>query len=246
MPSRTGFGGGSEKQGPGVCCAGFEVTERTPSQPNAGATLDASSDHRTRCRRGLRQRRAQMAGHEHVVFVGHSVSAMIGVLAAAEEPERFGRLVLVGPSPRYIDDEGYVGGFTREDIDGAARVARQQLPRLVERDGAGDHGQPGPPELGEELTNSFCRTDPEIAAHFARVDLPRPTTAPTCRGCARRRSCCSARDDAIAPHAVGEYVHRRAARQRARPARRDRALPEPERARGDDRGDQGVPDAAPS
>src|SRR5690349_15557640 len=55
---------------------------------------------------------------ERAVFVGHSVSAMIGVLAANQEPERFESLVLVGPSPRYIDDDGYVGGFTREDIDG--------------------------------------------------------------------------------------------------------------------------------
>ena len=80
-----------------------------------------------------------------VVFVGHSVSAMIGVLAAIEEPERFAALVLVGPSPRYIDDGDYVGGFTARGHRRAARVAGQQLPRLVERDGAGDHGQPRPP-----------------------------------------------------------------------------------------------------
>ncbi len=76
-----------------------------------------------------------------VIFVGHSVSAMIGVLAAVEEPARFAKLVLVGPSPRYIDDEGYVGGFQAADIDEHARLAGQQLPRLVDRDGAGHHGQ---------------------------------------------------------------------------------------------------------
>jgi len=70
-----------------------------------------------------------------VTFVGHSVSATIGILAAAAEPNRF------GPSPRYIDDAGYVGGFTREDIDGLLQSHGQQLPRLVELDRSGDHGK---------------------------------------------------------------------------------------------------------
>jgi sigma-B regulation protein RsbQ len=76
---------------------------------------------------------------EDAIFVGHSVSAMIGVLAAKREPSRIGMLVLVGPSPCYVDDGGYTGGHRRP-----ARCAREQLPRLVERDGAGDHGQPRP------------------------------------------------------------------------------------------------------
>ena len=79
-----------------------------------------------------------------VIFVGHSVSAMIGVLAAHSEPDRFKALVLVGPSPRYIDDAGYVGGFSRQDIEGLLELAGQQLPWLVELDGAGDHRQRRP------------------------------------------------------------------------------------------------------
>jgi sigma-B regulation protein RsbQ len=143
-----------------------------------------------------------------VVFVGHSVSAMIGVLAAAAEPERFGRLVLVGPSPRYIDDEDYAGGFTREDIEGLlASMDSNYLgwsgamaPVIM---GNGDR-----PELGEELTSSFCRADPEIARHFARVtfmsdnrdDLAGMRTPSLVLQCA---------EDVIAPDAVGEYVDRR-------------------------------------
>ena len=142
-----------------------------------------------------------------VVFVGHSVSAMIGVLAAVAEPERFGRLVLVGPSPRYIDDEDYAGGFTREDIEG--------LLESMDSNYLGWSGAMAPvimgnadrPELGDELTNSFCRADPEIARHFARVtftsdnraDLPRVRTPSLVLQCA---------DDVIAPDAVGEYVDR--------------------------------------
>ena len=142
-----------------------------------------------------------------VIFIGHSVSAMIGVLAAVEEPERFAKLVLVGPSPRYIDDDDYVGGFTREDIEGLLESldsnylgwSAAMAPAIV--------GAAQPDELKEELTNSFCRTDPEIAKHFARVtflsdnraDLADVVTPALVLQCS---------DDVIAPHAVGEYVHR--------------------------------------
>ncbi len=141
-----------------------------------------------------------------VVFVGHSVSAMIGVLAAAAEPDRFARLVLVGPSPRYIDDEDYIGGFSREDIEGLLESldanylgwSSQMAPVIM--------GNPDRPELGEELTNSFCRADPEIAARFARVtflsdnraDLARVRTPSLILQCS---------DDVIAPEVVGDYVH---------------------------------------
>jgi sigma-B regulation protein RsbQ len=142
-----------------------------------------------------------------VVFVGHSVSAMIGVLAAAEEPERFARLVLVGPSPRYIDDDDYVGGFSREDVEGLLDSmdsnylgwSSQMAPVIM--------GNEDRPELGEELTNSFCRADPEIARNFARVtflsdnreDLAKVEVPSLVLQCA---------EDAIAPEAVGRFVER--------------------------------------
>jgi sigma-B regulation protein RsbQ len=146
---------------------------------------------------------------EDVVFVGHSVSAIIGVLAALAEPKRFGHLVLVGPSPRYIDDptSGYKGGFSRADIDG--------LLASLEENYLGWSAQMAPvimangdrPELGEELTNSFCRTDPRIAKHFARVtflsdnrsDLGKVNTPSLILQCS---------NDAIAPTTVGEWCHR--------------------------------------
>jgi sigma-B regulation protein RsbQ len=143
-----------------------------------------------------------------VIFVGHSVSSMIGVLAANADPERFAKLVLVGPSPRYIDDDGYVGGFTREDITGLLESLESNYLGWSSTMAPVIVGNPDRPELGEELTNSFCRTDPEIAAHFARVtflsdnreDLESvriPTLVLQCS------------DDAIAPRSVGEYVHER-------------------------------------
>ncbi len=144
----------------------------------------------------------------NVVFVGHSVSAMIGILAAIREPRRFARLVLVGPSPRYVDDADYVGGFSRQDIDGLLDLldsnhlgwSAAMAPTIM--------GNPDRPELAEELTNSFCRTDPDIARHFARVtflsdnraDLPRLDVPALVLQCA---------EDPIAPRPVGEYVHGR-------------------------------------
>jgi sigma-B regulation protein RsbQ len=142
-----------------------------------------------------------------VVFVGHSVSSMIGVLAAGREPERFGALVLVGPSPRYIDDGDYVGGFQQADIEEMLDSldsnylgwSSAMAPVII--------GNADRPELGDELTNSFCRTDPEIARQFARVtflsdnrvDLARVRTPTVILQCA---------EDVIAPASVGDYVHR--------------------------------------
>jgi sigma-B regulation protein RsbQ len=142
-----------------------------------------------------------------VVFVGHSVSAMIGVLAAVAEPDRFDALVLVGPSPRYIDEPGYVGGFGRQDIEGLLESlesnylgwSAQMAPVIM--------GNPDRPELGQELSNSFCRTDPEIARRFARVTFLSDNRADLSRVKARTLILQCA-DDVIAPRSVGEYVHR--------------------------------------
>ncbi len=141
-----------------------------------------------------------------VVFVGHSVAAMIGVLAAAEHPELFAELVLVGPSPRYVDDEGYRGGFTREEIeellstmDGNHLGWSAHVAPLV-------MGVPERPELGEELTSSFCRTDPELAQRFARTTFLSDNRADL----ARVRTpalVVQTRSDVIAPVEVGRYVH---------------------------------------
>ncbi len=141
------------------------------------------------------------------IFVGHSVSAMIGVLAATAEPDRFDKLVLIGPSPRYIDDDGYAGGFSREDIDGLLESLDSNYLGWSTAMAPVIMGNPGRPELGAELTNSFCRTDPEIARHFARVtflsdnrtDLPKVAAPSLILQCS---------EDVIAPQAVGEYVHR--------------------------------------
>ena len=106
---------------------------------------------------------------EDVVFVGHSVSAMIGVLAAAERPELFSRLVLVGPSPRYIDDGDYVGGFSREDIEELLESLDSNYLGWSSAMAPVIMGNPDRPELAEELTNSFCRADPQIAAQFSHT-----------------------------------------------------------------------------
>jgi sigma-B regulation protein RsbQ len=143
-----------------------------------------------------------------VVFVGHSVSAMIGVLAAGREPARFAKLVLVGPSPRYVDDDGYRGGFSREDIEGLLESLESNFLGWSSAMAPVIVGNPDRPELGEELTNSFCRTDPDIARHFARVTFLADNRADLA-GVRTPALVLQCSDDVIAPTAVGEYVHAR-------------------------------------
>ncbi|WP_317987939.1 alpha/beta fold hydrolase [Hyalangium gracile] len=141
------------------------------------------------------------------IFVGHSVSAMIGVLAAIAEPERFDKLILIGPSPCYVNDGDYVGGFHRADIDGLLESLDSNYLGWSSTMAPVIMGNPDRPELGQELTNSFCRTNPEIAKHFARVtflsdnraDLPKVKTPSLLLQCS---------EDLIAPEVVGEYLHR--------------------------------------
>jgi sigma-B regulation protein RsbQ len=143
---------------------------------------------------------------KQAVFVGHSVSAMIGVLAAIKEAELFKSLVLIGPSPRYINDESYIGGFTSLQVDELLDFLSDNYMGWSAAMAPAIMGNADRPELGEELTNSFCRTDPEIAKAFARVtftsdnraDLPRVTTPALILQCS---------SDIIAPQEVGEYVH---------------------------------------
>lgn len=148
-----------------------------------------------------------------VVYVGHSVSAMIGVLAAVREPARFGKMVLITPSPRYIDDGEYVGGFRLQDIEGLLELLDSNHMAWASMLGPTIMGNPDQPELAGELTDSLCRMDRDIARQFARVtflsdnraDLPRLRTPSLIVQCSQ---------DAIAPEAVGDYVHRQVPRSR--------------------------------
>ncbi|WP_306661548.1 alpha/beta fold hydrolase [Mangrovihabitans endophyticus] len=144
-----------------------------------------------------------------VIFVGHSVSAMIGVLAAIEEPERFDRLVLVGPSPCYINDPatGYVGGFGRSDIEEMLDSLDSNYLGWSSVMAPVIMGNPDRPELGAELTNSFCRTDPEIARQFARVTFFSDNRADL-RNLRVPALILQCSDDVIAPSVVGDFVHR--------------------------------------
>ncbi|GGQ49026.1 alpha/beta hydrolase [Streptomyces althioticus] len=140
------------------------------------------------------------------VVVGHSVSSMTAVLAAAAAPERIGALVMVCPSPRYIDEDGYRGGFSAEDIDELLESLESNYLGWSATMAPVIMGNPDRPELGEELTNSFCATDPDIARVFARTtflsdsrkDLETVTVPTLILECEQ---------DVIAPREVGAYVH---------------------------------------
>jgi sigma-B regulation protein RsbQ len=140
-------------------------------------------------------------------FVGHSVSAMIGALASIAAPGMFDKLVMVGPSPRYINDGDYTGGFTEQQIeelleslaDNHLGWSAAMAPAIM--------GNPDRPELSEELTNSFCRTDPEIARKFARATFMSDNRSDL-RHLTASTLILQTSEDIIASEVVGEYVHR--------------------------------------
>jgi sigma-B regulation protein RsbQ len=142
-----------------------------------------------------------------VIFVGHSVSAMIGLLATIAAPERFLAQLMIGPSPCYVNDGDYVGGFEPEDIEDLLDTVDSNYLGWSSSIAPVIMGAPEQPALSIELTNSFCRTDPEIAKHFARVtflsdhraDLGKSQVPALIIQCS---------DDVIAPVTVGEYMHR--------------------------------------
>lgn len=142
-----------------------------------------------------------------VVFVGHSVSAMIGMLAELKAPGTIDAQVMVSPSPCYINHDGYNGGLDQSDVDSLLETLESNYLGWSSTMAPAIMGAPGQPELGVELTNSFCRSDPKIAKQFARVtflsdnraDLPRLTTPTLILQCT---------DDLLAPQSVGEYMRR--------------------------------------
>ncbi|MDO7171814.1 alpha/beta fold hydrolase [Mariniflexile sp. AS56] len=143
----------------------------------------------------------------NVIFIGHSVSSMIGLLAALEQPNLFNSLVLIGPSARYINDENYKGGFSQEDLEGLLNVmdnnylgwANFLAPTVMKNDDK--------PELTEELKESFCSSDRTITRKFAEVtffsdnrdDLPKIDVPCLILQCS---------EDVIAPDEVGQYIHK--------------------------------------
>lgn len=140
------------------------------------------------------------------IFVGHSVSAMMGALATLQAPGMFSDLIMVGPSPRYVDDGDYVGGFSHAQVEELLEFLADNHLGWSAAMAPAIMGNPDRPELGAKLANSFCATDPEIARQFARAtffsdnraDLPRLEARTLVLQC---------REDIIAPPCVGEYVH---------------------------------------
>ena len=145
-------------------------------------------------------------GLSRAVLVGHSVSAMIGVLASINVPDMFESLVLVGPSPRYINDFPYFGGFSQEQIDELLESMADNHIGWSATMAPVIMGNPDRPQLGQELIDSFCRADPDVAREFARTtftsdnraDLPKVTARTLVLQCS---------EDMIAPSEVGAYVH---------------------------------------
>lgn len=148
----------------------------------------------------------EFAGPGPVIHIGHSVSAMIAVLADLQEPRRLAAHIMIGPSPCYINDGEYVGGFTLQDIQSLLDTMDSNYMGWASTMAPAIMGAPEQPELGEELTGSFCRSDPQFARQFARVtfmsdhrkDVTRITTKTLILQCSQ---------DLIAPVQVGDFLH---------------------------------------
>jgi sigma-B regulation protein RsbQ len=170
---------------------------RAPWDPVRHGSLDGYADDVLAICRAL--------GPEPVVFIGHSASASIGVLAASRQPELFARLVLITPSPRYIDDAEYVGGFSEEDIEALLGLLQADHNGWAAAMAPTIMGNPDRPELAAELAGTFCRQDPAVAVGFARATF----TADNRADFARVRTAClvlHCRDDAISPASVMDFV----------------------------------------
>lgn len=148
----------------------------------------------------------QELGLHNAVFVGHSVSSMIGALASIQAPNLFSSLVMVGPSPRYIDDVDYIGGFSEAQIDELLDFLAENHLGWSAAMGPAIMGNPEKPELGDALTKSFCATDPDIAREFARATFFSDNRADLFKISARALVM-QCKNDIIAPELVGEYVH---------------------------------------
>ena len=174
-------------------------SDRTAFDPAKYASLDGYADDVVEISRAM-----SVAGG---VFVGHSVSAMIGILASKKAPDLFESLILICPSPRYLDDAGYVGGFSPDQIeelldfldDNHIGWSQAMAPAIM--------GNADRPELGEELADSFCRMDPEVAKRFARTTILSDNRADLADVKARCLILQCA-EDIIAPDEVGAYMHR--------------------------------------
>jgi sigma-B regulation protein RsbQ len=142
---------------------------------------------------------------EEIIFVGHSVSSMIGLLAALSHPNRFQKIIMIGPSPCYINDDKYIGGFERKDIEGLLETMERNYIGWANFLAPAIMGNKDRPELGNELEESFCSTDPVIARQFAeatffsdnRKDLRHLKIPSLILQCS---------EDIIAPYVVGNYL----------------------------------------
>lgn len=144
---------------------------------------------------------------QDVIFVGHSVSSIIGLLAAIKNPFIFSKLIMLGPSPRYINEPGYIGGFERAEIDELLAIMKENYTKWAAFFAPKAMANPEIPELSEQLKDGFCTADPAITYEFARVtflsdnrkDLPLLKTPILILQIA---------EDIVAPLQVGEYMHK--------------------------------------
>ncbi|MGZ5245603.1 MAG: alpha/beta fold hydrolase [Flavitalea sp.] len=147
-------------------------------------------------------------GLKNITLVAHSVSAMIGAMACIRRPDLFDQIIMVCPSPCYLDDEGYKGGFTKNDIENLLEQMENNYLGWATSMAPVIMNNSGELVFEEELSASFCRNNPEIAKQFARVtflsdnrkDISNIITRTLIIQCS---------EDIVAPPEVGQYMCKR-------------------------------------
>ena len=178
---------------------GSGQSDRAAYEPSRYATLDGyAQDILDIC---------QTLDLTNVILVAHSVSAMIGLLAAIQQPHYFAKLIMIGPSPRYLNEApDYVGGFEQADIDELLTLMDQNYSQWAHYLAPAMMGNPDRPRLGQELIQSFCSTDPAIMQQFARATLLSDHRLQLAK-LQKPALILQSNQDLIAPHSAGEYTH---------------------------------------
>lgn len=147
-------------------------------------------------------------GATRVTLVAHSISGMIGALASIRRPELFAQLIMVCPSPRYIDDGDYRGGYSAEDVRGLLAAIEANQPSWAAALAPAVTARDDRPEVVDSVRRLFAATPAKVATHFARVvffsdvrhrlaEIPVPCTIIQSQG------------DIICPPHIGAYLHER-------------------------------------
>ncbi|WP_316806398.1 alpha/beta hydrolase [Pedobacter agri] len=145
-------------------------------------------------------------GLKDIIFVGHSVSSMIGMIAALQIPESFKKLIFIGPSPRYLNDRDYIGGFESADIESIFTQIAEDYVGWTKGISPAVMDKAEQPELADFLQECFEETEPSIALAFAMATF-KADYRHQIKNLRVPSLTLQSSNDMMAPQSAGEYIH---------------------------------------